>query len=145
MGENEERAVAYDDFSECVATEGNRLESIVREEHEATRRAVDAAKLSILRGFFSGDKTAELLEGLHAAVRRTCMHSHWLCPVCGVKKPISPPEVTPMCVHQGVDVPMTASGPEERIFDTDEWKAAEAYVLRIKFVKDSKEKAKGDE
>ena len=82
---------------------------------------INKAKLSILRGMHSGDKVANILVNLVEEMHKTCLGQTIItCVECGSSR------------YHGL--------PEEVILETDAFKEADAYVLRIKTIRDSKEK-----
>lgn len=101
---------------------------------------IDKAKLSILRGMHSGDKVADILTSLVEVIRETGDAAIWKCPDCGSEASWDSDDAgdggTPVCGECDIDmVP-------DRIllYDTQEWKDAEAYVLRITNIRNTKEK-----
>lgn len=110
--------------------------------------AIDKAKLSILRGMHSGDKVANTLVDEVEAVNLMCRGMEFRChECCGDTHMVSCSDVIeighpecPIC-----DKPMDLISAPDDIMKTDAHKEAEAYVLRIQTVRDSKkEKTKGD-
>lgn len=98
--------------------------------------AIDKAKLSILRGMHSGDKVANILVKLVKEIRETCPGVAWVCPNCNfvisVKEWGSSRPICPTCK---IDLCFDAA-----IRQTDVFKEADAYVLRINTIRDSKGK-----
>ncbi len=103
---------------------------------------IDSAKLSVLRGMHSGDKVAKTLTALVEKIVELEDEYIWKCPECGDEctwnAKHSTDNGTPTCVKCGID--MVAD--YFHLFDTEEWKAADAMVLRIKEIKASKEERK---
>jgi len=103
---------------------------------------IDKAKLSVLRGMHSGDKVADTLTALVEKTRELEDTYIWKCPECGAECVWDAAQAgdggTPMCVKCDIDMEPDRLA----LFDTEEWKDAEAYVLRITQIRDSKEEKK---
>lgn len=105
-------------------------------------KAIDRAKLSVLRGMHSGDKVARVLVNLVEEMHKTCPAPVWVCSGCmefhdpELFKDEDPDHVT--CPKCGAY--MYFNDPEAMILETDVFKEADAYVLRINTIRDSKEK-----
>jgi len=101
---------------------------------------IDKAKLSVLRGLHSGDKIANILTSLVKKVREYKDIYTWKCPECGFEAEWDADQAgdggTPMCVECDIDMEPDRFA----LFDTEEWKDAEAYALRITNIRESKEK-----
>ena len=99
---------------------------------------INKAKLSILRGMHSGDKVANILTSLVKTVREAGDTSIWRCPECDREACWDSDDAgdgeTPVCPKCDIDM-----APDRIfLFDTQEWKDAEAYALRITQIKNSK-------
>lgn len=107
-------------------------------------KLIDKSKLSILRGMHSGDKVANILVDEIEAVNLICIGMEFRChECCGDTCVVSCGEVavtgSPMCPT--CDKPMGLISAPDDIMRTDAHKEAEAYVLRIKTVRNSKDKS----
>ncbi len=107
--------------------------------------AINKAKLSILRGIHSKDKTAKLLINLVEKVRDNEDTYVWKCPECGADAAWDVSNAadagTPMCGECDVDMKPDFF----LLFDSEEWKEADAYVLRINEIRDSKKNKKKED
>lgn len=108
--------------------------------HDSIIEAIDRAKLSILRGMHSGDKVAKILVNLVETMHEVCPVPHWVCSCCGdfhdpeLFKDQDPGQITcPQCGGS-----MFYDDPEALIMETEAFKEADAYVLRIDAIKKSK-------
>lgn len=103
-------------------------------------KAIDKSKLSILRGMHSGDKVANILTALVEKIIEDEDLYIWKCPECGFEAAWDADTTaeggSPVCGDCDVDM----KADHFALFDTKEWKEADAYVLRIKVVRGSKGK-----
>lgn len=108
------------------------------QDKEEILEAIEKAKLSVLRGMHSGDKVAKVLVNLVEKVRDNEDTYIWKCPECGADVAwdvsTAADAGTPVCGE--CDIDMTPD--YFALFDTEEWAAAESYVLRIQQIRDSK-------
>jgi predicted RNA-binding Zn-ribbon protein involved in translation (DUF1610 family) len=111
---------------------------------EVILQAIDRAKLSILRSQHTGDKVAKVFVALVGKIIEVEDSYIWKCPECGEEAAWDAGNAgdagTPMCPKCDIDMK-----PDHfALFDTEEWKEADAYVLRINIIRNSK-KGKNDE
>lgn len=122
----------------------NAIEAILSNQSEDLYKKIDAAKLSVLRGMHSGDKISKILVALVDKAVEVCGPELWRCRDCGHEDIWEVQQAaeggTPVCPR--CDIDMYPIEPEEHLFETEEWKAAEALVLRINQIKASKETKK---
>ena len=102
--------------------------------------AIKSSRNSVIRSHHTRDKVAKVLVNLVNAVTQTCGDSVWKCPECSKYAAWNWDQAqeagTPMCSE--CDIDMELMEPAQHIFETDEWKEADAYVLRITQIKNSK-------
>jgi hypothetical protein len=130
------------------------LKRAMRQEVDGLENHIDKAKLSIIRAVYAKDKPGALLAALVEKIDELQDTYIWKCHECGAEcvwdAGYASDGGTPMCTTSqtegddedengdGCDIDMVPD--RFALFDTEEWKEAEAYALRITNIKDSKEK-----
>ena len=103
--------------------------------------AIKSSKNSVIRSHHTGDKVAKVLVALVEEMHKTCPAPVWVCSGCRkiYGQDISDnSEDTLSCSVCGSY--LYYDEPEAIILETDAFKEADAYVLRIQTVRESKEK-----
>jgi lipopolysaccharide biosynthesis regulator YciM len=114
-------------------------------ENEGPQRVIDAlskeihsAKVSVLRGIHSGDRSAKHLIALVDEINSRDGDSRmYECEECGFRERVSHDSIVdgggPVCPACDIDMSLS----EGSIVESEVFKGAEAFVLRVKRVKDS--------
>ena len=118
----------------CESTENSMLAKKVDE----LKEHIDKKFAAVHRNIHSGDKVANALEALVDVVVELVDSYMWKCPDCEEECVWNSDQAgdggTPMCCECDVDMEPDRFA----LFDTQEWKNAEAIVLRIKRAKEAK-------
>ena len=121
------------------------VKEMVRAEADGLEEHIDKKFAGVHRSIHSSDKTARVLIDLVKKQTELEDGYIWKCPKCGEECLWDADNATdggtPMCIECDIDM----NADRFFLFDSEEWKAADAHVLRInqiKATKDAKKKSK---